>query len=50
MVLGGNLDDLGDFRPGQQAAAAQGARFPLVEAGFTKDLVRHWSQPVGLRT
>ena len=30
--------DLGDYRPGQ--AAASQARFPLVEAGFTKADVR----------
>jgi len=28
-----------DHRPGQEAAARHGARFPLVEAGFTKDEV-----------
>ena len=36
VVLGVNLDDLGDHRPGQQAAADRGAVFPLVDAGFTK--------------
>jgi uncharacterized protein len=50
VVLGVNVDDLGDHRPGQAAAAAQGARFPLVTAGFTKDDVRHWSRRLGLRT
>lgn len=50
VVLGVNLDDLGDHRPGQQAAAEAGARFPLVEAGFTKADVRAWSQRLGLRT
>ncbi len=50
VVLGVNLDDLGDHRPGQDAAAAQGARFPLVEAGFTKDEVRRRSRALGLRT
>ena len=50
VVLGVNLDDLGDHRPGQQAAARAGARFPLVEAGFTKSDVRAWSQQLGLRT
>ena len=40
IVLGTNVDDLGDHRPGQQAAAERGAVFPLVEAGFTKDDVR----------
>jgi len=50
VVLGVNVDDLGDHRPGQQAAAQQGARFPLVTARFTKDQVREWSRRLGLRT
>jgi uncharacterized protein len=50
VVLGVNLDDLGDHRPGQQAAAERGARFPLVEAGFSKSDVRSASQSLGLRT
>jgi uncharacterized protein len=50
VVLGVNLDDLGDHRPGQRAAAERGARFPLVDAGFTKDDVRATSRALGLRT
>jgi uncharacterized protein len=50
VVLGVNLDDLGDHRPGQQAAAGRGAVFPLVDAGFTKAMVRDWSRQLGLRT
>ena len=50
VVLGVNLDDLGDHRPGQRAATEQGARFPLVEAGFTKQLLREASRELGLRT
>ena len=50
VVLGVNVDDLGDHRPGQRAAAERGARFPLVEAGFTKDDVRAASRDLGLRT
>ena len=50
VVLGVNVDDLGDHRPGQLAAAERGARFPLVDAGFTKADVREWSQQLGLRT
>ena len=50
VVLGVNVDDLGDHRPGQRAAAEQGAVFPLVDAGFTKADVREWSQRLGLRT
>jgi pyridinium-3,5-biscarboxylic acid mononucleotide sulfurtransferase len=50
VILGVNVDDLGDHRPGQQAAAERGARFPLVAAGFTKADVRAWSQTLGIRT
>lgn len=50
IVLGVNVDDLGDHRPGQQAAAAKGARFPMVEAGLTKRDVRELSRDMGLRT
>jgi uncharacterized protein len=50
VLLGVNVDDLGDHRPGQRAAAERGARFPLVEAGFTKADVRRASQQLGLRT
>jgi pyridinium-3,5-biscarboxylic acid mononucleotide sulfurtransferase len=50
VVLGVNLDDLGDHRPGQRAAAERGAAFPLVDAGFTKADVRRASQARGLRT
>jgi uncharacterized protein len=49
-VLGVNLDDLGDHRPGQRAAGERGARFPLVDAGFTKADVRAASRRLGLRT
>lgn len=50
VVLGVNLDDLGDHRPGQKAAADAGAEFPLVVAGFTKADIRAASQALGLRT
>ena len=50
VVLGVNVDDLGDHRPGQAAAAERGARFPLVAAGFTKAEVRAASRALGLRT
>ena len=50
VLLGVNLDDLGDHRPGQLAAAEGGARFPLVAAGFTKADVRAVSHRLGLRT
>jgi uncharacterized protein len=50
VVLGVNVDDLGDHRPGQRAAEERGAVFPLVEAGFTKADVRAASRTLGLRT
>lgn len=37
---GVNLDDLHEWRPGAEAARERGARFPLVEAGFTKADIR----------
>lgn len=48
VVLGVNLDDLGDHRPGQHAAAARGARFPLVDARLTKADVRSLARREGL--
>ncbi len=50
VVLGTNLDDLGDHRPGQRVTADRGAAFPLVDAGFTKADVRRESRRLGLRT
>ena len=48
VTLGVNLDDLGDHRPGIDAARSRGARFPLVEAGFTKEAVRAAARALGL--
>jgi len=50
VVLGVNLDDLGDHRPGQAAAASRGARFPLVEAQMDKELIREESRRLSLPT
>ena len=50
IALGVNVDDLGDHRPGQHAAVARGAVLPLVDAGFTKAMVREASRRLGLRT
>lgn len=47
-VNGTNLDDLGDYRPGLEAAKQAGARSPLVEAGFTKADVRRIAEQLGL--
>ena len=50
VVLGVNVDDLADHRPGQTVAADRGASFPMVEAGITKADVRQHSREMGLRT
>ncbi|MEO3814803.1 ATP-dependent sacrificial sulfur transferase LarE [Sphaerisporangium sp. B11E5] len=50
VALGTNLDDLGDHRPGQRAAAERGAIAPLVDAGLTKADVRAASRELGLAT
>ena len=50
VCLGVQLDDLGDHRPGQRAAAAHGVLAPLVAAGLSKAEVREASRRLGLRT
>ncbi|NMI01322.1 ATP-dependent sacrificial sulfur transferase LarE [Pseudonocardia acidicola] len=50
IALGTNVDDLGDHRPGQRAAAARGAIAPLVDVGLTKADVRRISTRLGLST
>ncbi len=50
ILLGTNLDDLGDVRPGIAAAKSRGAHMPLVDASFTKADVRAASRDRGLRT
>lgn len=50
MALGTNLDDLGEHRPGQRAAAQRGALAPLVDAELTKADVRALSAELGLRS
>lgn len=49
LAFGMNLDDRGDFRPGQQAAALHQARAPLAEAGLFKAEIRTLAQQAGLR-
>ncbi|MCY4612791.1 MAG: ATP-dependent sacrificial sulfur transferase LarE [Nitrospira sp.] len=48
IVDGAHVDDLGDDRPGMQAAREFGVRSPLVEAGFGKADVRTLAQALGL--
>ena len=45
---GNNADDVGDYRPGRQAAAELKVRSPLIEAGLTKAEIRILAQAAGL--
>jgi pyridinium-3,5-biscarboxylic acid mononucleotide sulfurtransferase len=50
IVYGVNVDDLGDYRPGQSAAKLHEAKAPLVEAGLSKAEIRELSRVAGLAT
>ncbi len=50
IVDGANADDLGDYRPGRQAAKLAGVRSPLEEAALTKQEIRLLSRELGLPT
>ena len=50
IVYGVNKDDLGDYRPGQNAARLHEVKAPLVEAGMSKADIRELSRQAGLRT
>lgn len=47
---GTNVDDLGDYRPGLQAANEKGVRHPLQEAGLKKTEIRELSKKFALPT
>jgi pyridinium-3,5-biscarboxylic acid mononucleotide sulfurtransferase len=49
VAYGVNLDDQGDWRPGQQAARQHGVAAPLLEAGLTKAEIRVLAAEAGLR-
>jgi len=49
IAYGKNLDDEGDFRPGQQAVEQHRVLSPLAEVGLTKDEIRSLSERVGLK-
>lgn len=49
ILNGTNCDDLGDYRPGLDAAKKAGVVSPLVECGFTKADVREGSRVLGLK-
>jgi uncharacterized protein len=50
IVLGTNVDDLGDIRPGIAAARERGAFMPMVDAGLAKTEIRALSKQLGLPT
>ena len=49
IAYGVNVDDQGDYRPGQDAARRHGVAAPLLESGFTKKDVRQAAREAGLR-
>ena len=49
IAYGVNLDDQGDFRPGQKAADQHHVAAPLRQAGLTKQDIRELSRAAGLR-
>jgi pyridinium-3,5-biscarboxylic acid mononucleotide sulfurtransferase len=50
IVYGVNVDDLGDYRPGQRAAKLHQAEAPLVDVGLTKAEIRELSRLANLST
>ncbi len=49
MVNGNNKTDLGDYRPGLQAAGKYNSFSPLAECGLTKDDIRALAKEAGLK-
>ncbi len=49
IAYGVNVDDQGDFRPGQAAARQHKVAAPLLEAGLTKAEIRALARDAGLR-
>jgi uncharacterized protein len=50
IIYGVNADDLGDYRPGQNAAGLHKVKAPLVDAGLRKAEIRELSRMAGLPT
>ena len=50
LVYGANMDDLGDHRPGMEAAKRMGVRAPLIDAEFWKTEIRELSREFDLPT
>ena len=49
VAYGMNVDDRGDFRPGQKAAVQHHVLAPLAEVGLTKEEIRTLAREAGLR-
>ena len=49
IAYGVNVDDQGDFRPGQKAASAHQVVAPLLDAGLSKEEIRMLARQAGLR-
>jgi pyridinium-3,5-biscarboxylic acid mononucleotide sulfurtransferase len=49
IAYGVNLDDQGDFRPGQKAAQSHHVASPLLDAGLTKQEIRQLARHAGLQ-
>jgi uncharacterized protein len=49
IAYGVNVDDQGDFRPGQAAAQRHHVAAPLLDAGLTKENIRELARAAGLR-
>jgi pyridinium-3,5-biscarboxylic acid mononucleotide sulfurtransferase len=50
IIYGVNLDDLGDYRPGQNAARLHAVASPLADSALTKAEIRELSRQAGLPT
>lgn len=48
LLSGANIDDLGEYRPGLEAAAERGVRHPWIEAGLHKSDIRAIATDLGL--
>jgi uncharacterized protein len=49
IAYGVNMDDQGDYRPGQKAAHLHGVAAPLLDAELSKEDIRRLAQEAGLR-
>jgi pyridinium-3,5-biscarboxylic acid mononucleotide sulfurtransferase len=48
ILNGANVDDLGDYRPGMDAARRAGVKMPFIDLGFTKKDIRAAAKELGM--